>query len=63
MMKLACMDMDPNMDCHFEATGNTAKEVADKMLAHMKKAHPDKVKMMKMSDSELTKMFESKAHV
>jgi predicted small metal-binding protein len=60
MMKLACKDIDPDMDCHFEATGNTANEVAKKMLAHAKMEHSDKVKGM--SDPEIIKMFETKAH-
>ncbi len=61
-MKLACMDLDPSSDCDFVATGKTAKEVANSMMYHMKKSHPDKVSEMKMDDDEIMTMLESKVH-
>ena len=60
MMKLSCKDLDPSLDCNFEATGNTATEVAKKLMAHVKNAHPEKMKGM--SDSEMLKSLESKVH-
>ncbi|MDD5068330.1 MAG: DUF1059 domain-containing protein [Candidatus Pacebacteria bacterium] len=62
MMKLACKDLDPETDCHFEATGNSTKEVAGKMMKHMREAHAEKMREMGMSDEEAMKMFESKVH-
>lgn len=61
-MKLSCKDIDSEEDCHFEATGNTTKEVASKMMKHAKEAHADKLEAMGMSDADLMKMFESKVH-
>ena len=62
MMKLKDKDIDPMTDCNFEAMGNTTKEVAMKMMDHMKEVHPDKLEAMAMSDDELMKMFQSKVH-
>ena len=61
-MKLACKDIDPNSDCHFESHGNTKTETAGKMLDHAKVEHADKVAGMNMSDDEVMAMFESKVH-
>ena len=60
MMKLSCKDIDPTSMCDFEATGNTAKEVAGKMMAHVKSDHAEHVKGM--SDAEIMKMLEEKVH-
>ena len=61
-MKLSCMELDPKINCHFEAHGATAEDVATKMMGHLKSSHPDKVKEIKMSDSDIMSMLESKAH-
>ncbi|MFA6177887.1 MAG: DUF1059 domain-containing protein [Candidatus Paceibacterota bacterium] len=60
MMKLACKDINPSTMCQFEATGDTKGEVADKMLAHAKIAHPEDIK--DMSDTDTKSMMESKVH-
>ena len=62
MRKLKCTDIDPTSDCHYEATGATASEVADNMLVHAKEAHADKLAQMNMSDADMKTMFESKVH-
>ncbi len=62
MMKLGDKDLDPSVDCHFVAMGNTDKEVAKKLLAHMKTAHPEKLEEMGLTDDEAMDMFEEKAH-
>ena len=59
-MKLSCKDVNPESSCNYEARGNTATEVANSMLAHVKKAHADDVKGM--SDTELLASFEAKVH-
>lgn len=61
-MKLACKDIDPKIDCDFEATGNSEQEIAQKMMSHMKKEHPDKIKDMRMSDDKLMSWLQSKVH-
>jgi predicted small metal-binding protein len=61
-MKLSCKDIDPNIDCGFEAHGASEEEVAMKMMNHMKNAHPDEMKEMKMSNDEIMKTLESKVH-
>ena len=60
MFKLSCMDIDPALGCHFEGRGETADEVAIKMLEHVKKAHPEKMKGM--MDNEMLEKFQSIAH-
>ena len=60
MMKLSCKDLDPAMNCDFEATGNSAGEVAGKMMVHVKKDHPNEVKGM--PDGDVMSIFKSKAH-
>lgn len=60
MMKLSCKDIDSSLNCHFEATGDTAAEVSKKMMTHMKSAHPEKAKGM--TDDEMMEMFEEKVH-
>ncbi|MEO8638075.1 MAG: DUF1059 domain-containing protein [Candidatus Taylorbacteria bacterium] len=62
MKKLACTDIDPGSECHYEATGETTAEAAGKMISHAKKAHADKLSGMNMSDADMMKMFESKVH-
>jgi predicted small metal-binding protein len=57
-MKLSCKDINPDLNCDYEAQGNTATEVAKKMMNHIKSAHPNEIKGM--PDSEVMKMFESK---
>lgn len=60
MMKLACKDLDSSSSCNFEATGYTTEEVAKKMMAHAKVAHPESVKGM--SDDNVISMMELKVH-
>ena len=60
MKKVACKDINPETDCDFEATGNSDKEVVNKMTAHIKAEHPDDVKGM--SDGEIREMVQSKVH-
>ncbi|OGZ45514.1 MAG: hypothetical protein A2756_00655 [Candidatus Ryanbacteria bacterium RIFCSPHIGHO2_01_FULL_48_27] len=60
MMKLSCKDLKPDVDCAFEATGETATDAAKTMLAHARADHAEDVK--DGSDEDLIKMFESKAH-
>lgn len=59
-MKLSCKDVDPNSSCDFESFGNSKTETAGKMLDHAKEEHADKIVNMKMTDEEITKIFESK---
>lgn len=61
-MKLSCMDLDPKIGCDFEAMGNNEQEVAQKMISHLKKNHPDKIREMKMSDDKIMSWLESKVH-
>ena len=59
MKKLSCKDIGGE-GCNFVATGETNKEVIDKMFAHAARAHKDI--LVKMSESEkramMTKMNE-----
>ncbi|MEI6480062.1 MAG: DUF1059 domain-containing protein [bacterium] len=59
-MKLACKDIDPKIDCDFVANGGTEKDVAQKMMNHLKSSHPDKIKEMHMSDDKMLSWLESK---
>ncbi len=60
MFMLSCKDLDPTTTCDFQATGETTTEVAEKMMAHAKMEHMDKVDGM--SDAELMATYESKVH-
>jgi predicted small metal-binding protein len=60
MMKLSCKDIDSASTCNFEATGDSASEVAGKMMAHAKADHADKVSGM--TDADMMAMMESKVH-
>jgi predicted small metal-binding protein len=60
MKKLSCKDVNPNTDCHFEATGESSAEVAGKMFGHVRAQHADDVK--DMDDTALRAMLESKVH-
>jgi predicted small metal-binding protein len=60
MMKLACKDIDPSSTCDFVAEGNTASEVAEKMLSHAKTNHPDSIEGM--ADIDAMRMMEAKVH-
>ena len=60
MKKLACKDIDPTSSCEFEVSGANAKEVAAKMLDHVKEKHMDVMKGK--SDSDMLSMLEAKAH-
>lgn len=62
MMKLACQDIKPDSECHFETTGETAREAAEKMMTHAKEVHQDDLAKMNMSDEDMMAMMESKAH-
>ncbi|OGI29309.1 MAG: hypothetical protein A2288_02940 [Candidatus Moranbacteria bacterium RIFOXYA12_FULL_44_15] len=53
MMKLSCKAM--GADCGYEATGETAEEVKNKMMEHAKMEHKDMLD--KMSDSEKKEMM------
>ncbi len=59
-MKLACKDINPNTTCDFEVSGDSAEEVAEKMIEHAKTNHSEDVK--NMTDEEMVKEFKSKAH-
>ncbi len=59
-MKLACKDINPTTTCEFVATGNTAPEVAGKMLAHAKIVHAEDIKGK--PDADVLKDMESKVH-
>ncbi len=61
-MKLSCKDLDPEIDCGFEAMGNSTKEVGRKMLKHLRESHPEKLESMGKSDADILKMLESKVH-
>jgi len=59
MKKLTCKAM--GTECHFEATGQTAEEVKNKMVEHAKTDHAEMFN--KMSDSEkegMMKMMDEK---
>jgi predicted small metal-binding protein len=60
MMKLSCKDLDPSTTCTYEATGDTAEDVASKMMAHAATDHPEA--MAGMSDTDKMSMLESKVH-
>ena len=60
MMKLSCKDVNPATTCEFQAEGETAADVAAKMLAHAKEHHAEDIK--DKPDADVLKMFESKAH-
>lgn len=45
-------------NCPFMAKGETDEEVMDKMMMHMKEAHPEK--MMKMNEEEMRSSMRSK---
>ena len=60
MMKLSCKDLDSSSSCDFEATGDSAEEVARKMMEHAKITHPDSVKGM--SDDNIIIMMKLKVH-
>jgi len=59
-MKLACKDINPTTTCDFETEGETATEVAAKMLVHAKEHHAEDIEGK--SDDDVMKMFEEKAH-
>ena len=63
MYSLSCKDIDPTVDCHFVAEGQTEDEVVQKMTQHAQEAHADKVKSMleNMSMDEMKAMLRSKA--
>jgi predicted small metal-binding protein len=61
MMKLSCKDLDATSTCNYEATGETATEVAGKMLEHAKTDHPEK--LAGMSDADSMSMMEAKVHM
>ena len=60
MVKLACKDISPETMCTFVATGDTAHDAAQIMLAHARKAHAEDI--AGKSDEEVIKMFEPLAH-
>ncbi|MFA6253884.1 MAG: DUF1059 domain-containing protein [Candidatus Paceibacterota bacterium] len=64
MKRIACKDINPGTDCAFEVDGKTVKEVADKMMEHIKMEHQDDLAKMKMdmSEKEILKMVENKVH-
>jgi predicted small metal-binding protein len=63
MMKLSCKDLKADSTCDFEATGETAAEVAGKMMAHVKADHAEAAKGMNMDDTQMMAMLESKVHM
>jgi predicted small metal-binding protein len=60
MMKLACKDINSTTECNFEVTGDTAVEVASKMMAHAKVDHAKDI--AGMPDEAVLEMMESKVH-
>jgi predicted small metal-binding protein len=60
MMKLACKDLNSDSTCDFVATDSSVKEVADKMMNHVKQDHMEDMKGM--SDRDMRQMIESKVH-
>jgi predicted small metal-binding protein len=60
MMKLKCKDINPTTTCDYEATGDSAREVAEKMVEHAKIHHTADVE--NMTDEEMLKSFEAKVH-
>ena len=60
MMKLSCKDVNPSTACDFEATGNSAPEVAGKMMAHVKTDHPEA--MEGKTGGDMMQMLQSKVH-
>lgn len=59
-MKLACKDINPTTTCDFSVEGETASDVAAKMLVHAKESHAEDI--AGKPDADVLKMFESKAH-
>ena len=59
-MRLSCKDVNPTTTCTFEAVGETAADVAKNLLVHARVKHAEDVKSM--SDEEIMKWFEGKAH-
>ena len=60
MKKVSCKDIKPDSTCTFEATGETSKEVAGKMLDHIKKDHADDVSGM--DNAGVRNMIEAQIH-
>ena len=60
MMKLACKDINPTTTCDFTAEGESAADVAAKMLAHAKEHHAEDI--AGKPDAEVLAMMEAKAH-
>lgn len=61
MKTLACKDIDPSLNCHFVAKGNSDKEVISQMMKHAQEAHPEKMEEMeKMPKEETEKMMMEK---
>jgi predicted small metal-binding protein len=60
MMKLTCKELNPSTTCTYEATGDTAREVADKMMTHVKIVHPEDIK--NMPEADMKKTMEARAH-
>lgn len=61
-MKLSCKDIDPKIDCDFEAAGKNEQEVAQRMMDHLKKNHQDKIKELRMSDDKMMSWLQSQVH-
>jgi len=62
MMKLSCTDLNPTSECRYEATGENAKEVAMKMMAHAKAEHSEDAENMGADDTAMRAMLETKVH-
>jgi len=60
MKKISCKDINPETSCTYEASGDTAKQVVGKMMAHLKSDHMNDLKGM--NDGEICSMIESKIH-
>ena len=58
MRKIECRDM--GMDCSFVATGETDKEVMDKLNEHSMAVHAEEMKKMNMTLAEIEEMMRSK---
>ena len=54
--------MNPTSECRYEATGENAKEVAMKMMAHAKAEHSEDAENMGADDTAMRAMLETKVH-
>jgi predicted small metal-binding protein len=59
MKQIACADMGGPATCTFSVTAATPEQAVDKMMGHVKTAHPDlAADIKKMSSEETSKWME-----